>query len=338
MALTTVQTGMLGSDAQMLSFRNKIINGNMNIWQRGTTFAAQPAGVYSADRWYTNVSGTGVFTVSQQTDVPSDNQFLYSLRVAVTTADTSILTTDNAFVEQKIEGYNARSLIGNTFTLSFRVRSSKTGVHCIAFRSVGTASSDRSYVVEYTVNAANTWETKTVTVVGGLDISAGTWDWTNGTGLRISFALACGSTYQTTAGTWQSGNYIATANQVNCLDTIGNIFAITGVQLEVGSAATPFEQRPYGLELSLCQRYCLANTVFGTNAYAGAAGYNIGGRVQFPVQMRAAPTIATNTYSNGNAGTTTVDFVSASGMRYYAAASAAGGVDVGYSGIISAEL
>lgn len=303
--VTSLNTG------QLAGMRNKLINGKMDIAQRGTSFAAVTTGSYTLDRWsYNGVAGTSVVTVSQQSDVPGSNEFQNSLRLAVTTADTSIAAGENTTITQVIEGYNARDLIGKTFTLSFWVRSSKTGTHCIAFRNSGT---DRSYVAEYTVNAANTWETKSITVSGGL-ITAGTWNWTNGAGLYMTFALACGTTFQTTAGAWQTGNFLATSNQVNCLDSNTNIFAITGVQLEVGSVATPFEHRPYGAELALCQRYYVktydvtlppanasSNGQLGTIATSAGLAYV---NFAFPVSMRVAPTTVTLYNSTtGAAGT-----------------------------------
>ncbi|WP_143435966.1 hypothetical protein [Hydrogenophaga sp. IBVHS1] len=167
------------------------------------------------------------------------------------TADASVAAGDEAKIRQVIEGYNARDLIGRTFTLSFWVRSSKTGTHCVAFKNAGA---DRTYVATYTVSAADTWEKKSVTVTGGL-ITAGTWNWTTGVGLNVDFTLVCGSTFQTTAGAWQTGNFVGTSGQVNCLDNPSNLFAITGVQLEVGAVASPFEHRLYGHELALCHRY-----------------------------------------------------------------------------------
>jgi hypothetical protein len=264
--------------------RNKIINGKAELAQRGTSFAAVADGAYTLDRWRFGNTSAAVVTISQQSDVPADNEFQNSLRVAVTTADATIAAGDTCFISQRIEGYNVRDLIGRTFALRFRVRSSKTGVHCIAFRNSGL---NRSYVAEYTVSAANTWESKTITLTGGL-ITAGTWDWTNGTGLEVCFVLAAGSTFQTTAGAWQTGNFLDTVNQVNCLDTVGNIFAITGVQLEVGSVATPFEHRPYQTELALAQRYFYPSEVSLGNALTTTQADFV---FVFKSQMRISPTM-----------------------------------------------
>lgn len=273
------------SQLSVLGFKNKIINGKMEIAQRGTSFAAIASGAYSLDRWKWINTSAAVATASQQTDVPSNNEFYNSLRTAVTTADTSIAAGDFASVEQVIEGSNVRNLIGNTFTLSFWVRSAKTGTHCVSFSNY---AGDRSFVSEYTISVANTWEKKTILVSGGL-ITAGTWDWTNGGGLIARFSLAAGSTFQTTAGAWQTGNFRATSNQVNVLDTVGNIFAITGVQLEIGAEATIFDHRSVGQELELCQRYYQIN---GGNTSGAATTSRMEGFYAFLCEMRASPSIA----------------------------------------------
>ena len=264
--------------------RNRIINGDMRIAQRGTSFAALNG--YGLDRWFFGSSGAMVCTISQDADVPN-NTFQSSLKVDVTTADTSIAAGDVAQLIQRIEGYNVRDLIGTTFTISFWVKSPKTGTHCVSFRNQGTL--DRSYVKEYTVSAANTWEYKTLTVSGGL-ITAGNWNWTNGVGLDVCFTLACGTTYQTTAGAWQTGNFIATANQVNVMDSTANDFFLTGVQLEPGTVATPFERRSYGQELALCQRYFqqLGGGMVGFEESTTTHSYGL----RFMQPMRAAPTFS----------------------------------------------
>lgn len=166
-------------------------------------------------------------------------------------------------------------------------------------------------MAEYTVAAANTWEQKFVTVVGGL-ITAGTWNLTNGQGLAVDWALATGSSLQTSTGAWQTGNFRATSNQVNCLDTVGNIFAITGVQLEAGTIATPFERRDYGRELMMCQRYYEKIVVGNGGAYS-AGGVMVSNQartlLQFAVPKRTTPSMgssAASTFSiqNNNVNTT----------------------------------
>ena len=293
--------------------RNKIINGAMEISQRGTSFAA--ANGYTLDRWVFNVVGSMVCTVSQSTDVPN-NTFQNSVKIDVTTADTSIAAGDFAAIQQRIEGYNVRDLIGQTFTLSFWVKSPKTGTHCVFLRNGDSlVVPDRSYIIEYTVSSANTWEYKTLTVTGGL-ITAGTWNWTNGAGLRVAFSLAAGSTFHTTAGSWNTGDFHATSSQVNVMDNTANDFFLTGVQLEIGSVATPFERRSYGQELALCQRYYIKSL---TNEYYQFPT-NSGAQIQrqkitFPVYMRDSPNV-TRTRISGSAGTTVgADGSNIDGMR-----------------------
>jgi hypothetical protein len=296
----TAQLSSLNGGA-LAGARNRIINGDMRISQRGTSFATldPAADTYTLDRWAFKGAGTtGRATISQDTDVPN-NTFTSTLKAVVTTADSSIASGDGAWITQNIEGFNARDLIGTTFTLSFWVKSPKTGIHCVSF---GNASSNRSFVSEYTVNSANTWEQKSVTVAGGL-ITAGTWDWTNGKGLSVNFALIVGSTFQTTAGAWQTGNFFGTSNQVNVFDSLANSFLLGGVQLEAGSVATPFERRSYGQELALCQRYhqrlaCSIGQTISNNTTTGAA-------VSLRTTMRAQPTMdsgASFAVSSGSAG------------------------------------
>jgi len=290
----------LASD-QGFGFRNRIINGDMRIAQRGTSFAAAADATYPTDRWKYGANNGAVVTVSQQSDVPTGSGLSYSTRLAVTTADTSIGTTEIATLVQVIEGFNISDLVGVTFTISFWVRSSKTGTHCVGFRNSG---GDRGYPAEYTVNAANTWEQKTITIVGGIPAS-GTWNFTNGYGLAVNFICAAGSAYQGTSNTWNSANTLSTSAQVNCLDTIGNIFAITGVQLEAGSVASPFERRDYGRELIMCQRYFYRRTVGSQNNERFGMGMEWPNSVQLPFQhftpMRVAPSISSGNVTNINA-------------------------------------
>jgi len=303
----------------------------MDIAQRGTSFAAIGNTAYSLDRWRWAQSGAMVCTVSQSTDVPN-NTFQSSYKVDVTTVDTSIAAGDYAQIVQKIEGYNVRDLIGTSFTLSFWVKSPKTGVHCVSFRNVDFP--DRSYIREYTVAAANTWEYKTLTINNGL-ITSGTWNWTNSTGLSITFVLAAGSTFQTTADAWQTGNFAATSNQVNVMDNTANDFFLTGVQLEPGSVATPFEQRPIGTELALCQRYYCEQMAHAQSPSVG----NMITPVYFPVAMRAIPT-RTNISSGSSVSATAIALIVSNEQAAYfqIQATGAGGYVLNRLDAYSAEL
>jgi hypothetical protein len=277
---------------EAVSRKNAIINGDFNIWQRGTSFAAAANSQYSADRWGYYKSGAMVHTLSRSTDVPTVAQagrlYNYSLLVDCTTVDSSIGAGDLAMIRQVIEGYNFLPLAQKAFTISFWVKATKTGTYCCSFRNSGA---DRAYVAEYTINASDTWEYKTITVLPSP--AAGTWDYTNGTGLFVEFSLATGSTYQAAAGSWQTGAYFATSNQVNACDDTANNFRITAVQLEVGSLPTPFEYRFYQQELNLCQRY-FEEMATGANAEIFAVGanqsttLNISG-LKFRVKKRSAP-------------------------------------------------
>jgi hypothetical protein len=301
---------------QLAGLRNKIINGAMEVAQRGVLFSVASGATgngYTLDRYTRTASTPAVLDVAQSLDGPASEPTLpLSLRCTVTTADATVAATDLWSVLQKIEGYSARDLVGKTFTLSFWVRSAKTGVHCVTFQNDFTGSTDRSYVAEYNVLVANTWEYKQITVIGGL-ITAGTWDWYNGSGVNVGWTLCCGANFQGTSESWQSALLYGTSSQVNVLDTIGNVFAITGVQLEVGSIATPFEHRPFGMELALCQRYYeksfpynyepVQNIVSLVGATAGVRGavlatgqvtnQKFSSTVKFAVTKRATPTITT---------------------------------------------
>ena len=251
-------------------FKNKIHNGAFEVAQRGTSFVSPANGAYTLDRWSFNYTAATAATITKATDAPALSGLRSSLRATITTADASIAAGDLAILNHVLEGYEIVDLVGGSFNMSFWVRSSKTGVHCVSFRSGG---GDRSFVGEYTVNAANTWERKTIVVPGGLPV-AGTWDYTNNVGLNIGFALAAGTTHRTTPSAWQTGNLFASANQVNVLDTVGNVFALTGVQLERGLKDTLFDRRPFSVELALCQRYFEKSFPYPTvpAQNAGAAG------------------------------------------------------------------
>lgn len=240
--------------ADLQSNRNAIINGDFNIWQRGTSFTSLAHATYTADRWLYLKSGSMVHDITLSSDVPTVAQagrlFLNSLKIDCQTVDSSIAATDYAAIRQRIEGYNFISLAQKEITVSFWVKATKTGVYSVHLINGGD---DRSCIKEINVNASNTWEFKTLNFPASP--ATGTWNYANGIGLQLGFTLASGSTFQGTANSWQAGNFFATANQVNACDSTSNDFFITGVQLEAGSVATPFEYRTIQQELSLCERY-----------------------------------------------------------------------------------
>lgn len=294
--------------------KNALINGNFNIWQRGTSFAAIANAAYSADRWrYGKLTTGAVHTVSRSTDVPTVAQagrlFLYSLLADCTTADAAVAAGDLVFLSQRIEGFNWQAFAQRALVVSFWVKATKTGIHCVALGN----GVDRTYVGEYTIATTATWEYKTVTLTASP--AAGTWDYTTGIGAELRFTLMAGSTYQTTAGAWQTGDFFATASQVNACDDALNDFRIAGVQLEIGSVATEIEAVPFEAQLARCQRYYAKTFPYATAPAqnAGTTGALIGGQVtgastlqhlgwwDFPVQMRATPTGTTYNPSAANA-------------------------------------
>ena len=300
-----------------LGRRNLIINGAMQVAQRGTSFTSLATGTYALDRYQFYRSGGGNWNVEQSTDAP-DN-FKNSVKITVSTADSSIAAGDYYLFGQKIEGQNMSHLnfgssAAQTVTLSFQVKSSLTGT----FSGVLTNSAEnRSYPFTYSISTANTWEAKTVTVAGD---TSGTWLDTNNIGMEVWFDMGSGTTYQGTAGAWAGATYYAASSSTQLIGTASATFQITGVQLEVGSVATPFEHRSYGEELALCQRYFqrAVDNDTGDNLSTGAnqAG-TTAVRFVWPlsVPLRASPTVsqtgtgwkmfAYNT-SNGSTNTPTV--------------------------------
>ena len=243
-------TGQILGAGNSTAFKNRIINGGMVIDQRGSASnpVATGAGV---DRFLYGNNGAGVVTFGQSTTAPAG--FINSSVVTVTTADSSIANSDLYYIYQQIEGLNVADLSfgtasAQTVTLSFWVRSSVIGTYGAV---IANSSGNRSYVSNYTINVANTWEQKLVTVAGD---TSGTWLTTNGIGLSIRWGLAAGSNWQGTAGVWGTANAVCSSSQVNFMATVSNTFYLTGVQLEVGSQATSFDYRDYGRELILCQR------------------------------------------------------------------------------------
>lgn len=292
----SVTNAKLAFDGGALGYRNKIIGGDFttNPWQRGTSFTGAANNTYTADRFVYGASGTGVVNILKTADAPTATEAglftQHCLHVDVTTADAAMDAADVYNIVQKIEGLNAASFgfgqSGTRYvTLSFWHKHTKTGTYCVALRN---GSNTRSYVAEYTQDVTNTWEKATVTVA--VD-TTGTWLYDTGVGLNVAFVLAAGSTVLTTKDTWATGDFVATANQVNALDSTANNFKIALVQLEAGTTATPFETRSVGQELALCQRYFQKfGTVRASQYAAGPSTLQV--PVFFIQQMRASPTVS----------------------------------------------
>ena len=339
--------------------RNRIINGAMVIDQRNAGAAVtvnnDSSNFFIADRWFANgVNTDGVFTGQQVTTAPTG--FNNSLQFTVTTADASIGETQGYTFRQRIEGYNFADLgwgtaNAKTITISFWVRSSLTGTFG---GSLFNGNGGRAYAFSFSISAANTFEYKTVTIAGD---TTGTWSTTNGTALNLTFSLGVGSTYKGTAGSWGSTLYLAPTGSVDLISTLSATFFITGVQLEEGSVPTSFEYRPYGTELSLCQRYFVKTNPENASRSGGSWGSlfttTSAGLTGFlPVVMRVAPTFVqggtqNNFYVNGvntNATGTGQNF-SASVQSYSWEAvslspSGTVGLPISYNGqaLLSAEL
>jgi hypothetical protein len=280
--LTKVSAGVLNID-DLYGFRNRIINGDMRIAQRGT--AAVTASNYVVDRWAFFENGSMVFSVQQSTTAPAG--YVNSLAVTVSTSASPSAATRSQLY-QSIEGLNVSDLAwgtasAKTVTLSFWVRSSLTGQFG---GSLQNSAKNRSYPFSYTISAANTWEQKSITIAGD---TSGTWLTTNGIGVDLMIDLGAGSDLLGTAGAWAGADYRGATGDVKLNETSGATFYITGVQLEVGSVATPFERRPFGTELALCQRYFQKITAapgVGQNGSTTIVDLNF----TFRVDMRATPT------------------------------------------------
>ena len=288
--------GSISPDSSV--FRNRIINGAMVIDQRnaGASVSNTGAVAYTTDRWYSQgASSAGVFSCQQVTDAPTG--FSYSEKLTVTTNSTPSGTQAYKYI-QRIEGYNLADFnLGlstcASFTLSFWVKSSLTGTFGGSFWGAGAT---RWFVFSYTINSANTWEYKTVTVT---PITSGSFDTTNGIGLQLTFNIGAGSSSLTTANAWNSGSteYYGPTGQTNIIATNGATWQIAGVQLEKGSTATSFDYRPYGTELQLSQRYY--SQLGGAYNIGVGQGFNTSGSaasifVKFPTTMRTAPTMVAN--------------------------------------------
>jgi len=338
--------------AGAFSGRNLIINGAQEVDQRGSGSSAIGTltnGKYITDRW--NVRGEGNTTgqCSQSANVPDG--FVNSLLIEVGATAVARSANTNRFIRHNMEGYSMRSLRWGTSaakaaTISFWIKSSLTGTYSFAFFS---GSLDQHYATNYTIDTADTWEFKTISVPGP---TSGTFRTDNGLALYIQWDLGTGSNYQTsTLNQWASGDKRCSNNAVDFFNTANATLRITGIQFEMGEKVTSFEYRSYGDELARCQRYfCKSyndgvnpgtNTSIGIKSirnYSSDARSDHSTTCQFPVTMRAAPTVVfyakggtQDRFSTGNStygvfsGTNTISSASNHGMT------GLGGVSLGTS-------
>jgi len=286
MAVSTIDPNGLNI-GQIGGTRNKIINGAMTLDQRNAGASVTPTGsVYTLDRWQANIDVASKLSFEQSTTAPTG--FVNSLLITSLSA-YSIGVDDQFNIQQRIEGTNISDLAWGTasakpITFSFWVRSSLTGTFGGSLRN---SAQNRSYPFTYSISAADTWEYKSVTVAGD---TTGTWLTTTSSGIIVSFSMGAGANKISAAGAWAGADYRGATGQTNLVATSGATFYLTGVQLEAGDTATPFEHRSYGQELALCQRYYQIVDVNGTVSFRWAAGYGNTGNMAFllPTPMRSS--------------------------------------------------
>ena len=282
-------------------YRNIIINGDMSVAQRTTSASSlTSSGYHALDRFRCVIVTAGTWTISQSTTVPSGQGFATSMKWDNTTADSSLGASDFVSVQQFIEGQNLQYLKKGTssaesLTVSFWVRSNKTGTYILELKD---NDNTRAISQSYTISSADTWEKKELTFAGD---TTGTLDNDSNASFLVQFALAAGSDY--TSGSLQtSWGAETTANryvgQVNLADSTSNEWYMTGLQVEVGTAASDFEFLPHDVNLRRCQRYFIDMANQSGVSYSSTNGMTW--NLQFPTTMRTAPSTAFNYSGTAN--------------------------------------
>ncbi len=294
--LTSVNGGAIGT-------RNLIINGAMDVAQRATSQASiTTSGFYTVDRFAISLSSLGTWTQSQSTTVPSAKGFTKSLKMDVTTADSSPAAGDFCAIQYKIEAQDLQLLkygtsSAETITLKFHVRSPKTGTHIV---HIYQNDGNRHIAKAYTISSADTFQEVTINIEGD---TGGTINNDNGIGLQVEFFLGAGTNFTSGALATSWAGYTqanSAVGQVNCADNTANNFFITGVQLEVGEVGTAYQFKPVGEELILCKRYFQKYTGIRLKHYTDN-NFDNGSFFVMPVAMRSSPTITNNQTTNTNA-------------------------------------
>ena len=305
-AAELAKMGEVLTNSQIGGRRNIVINGAMQVAQRGTSFTSQTADHYFVDRFKLGATSLGTWTTSQSTDSPTG--FSYSAKIECTAADASPATTDLLYFYTRFEGQDLQHLKFGTsdaesITISFYVKCSKTGVFTVNWRN---QDAGRSIGSDVTINSADTWEFKTITFAGD---TSGAFTNDNGWSANLEFFLNGGTNFTSgstltsyashsnTNGTRAGGTTLALGANV------GETIQFTGIQLEVGSTATPFEHRSFGEELALCQRYFFQITGTGSEYATMSSGQMYGvttylGYFKTPVPMRTTPSFSLNNSLN----------------------------------------
>lgn len=312
----TLAVSIAQGGANNVTMRNRIINGAMMIDQRNAGASVTPVALeYQIDRWRYFASQASKITMGQnQGSVTPPAGFTNYLGLTSSSA-YSVLATDFFGYQQFVEGFNCADLgwgtsNAQTVTLSFWVRSSLTGTFGGSIQNSGT---NRSYPFIYTISAANTWEQKTVTIPGD---TSGTWLTTNGRGMSVNLMIGVGSNNSGTAGVWAGADYRSATGATSVVGTNGATFYITGVQLEAGTTATSFEQRLYGTELALCQRYYQSIPRLDYNPAANMVSTTAYFMCWYKQSMRTSASLTLGTPGSGS-GAWTADNGTTDGCRVY---------------------
>ena len=307
--------------AGQINFKNLIINGDMSIAQRGTSFSFSSSSGYTVDRFdFTQTSGaTGDCTITQEADAPSNTGLVKSVKIVVDTAETPT-SSGNCIFQQGIEGFNCAPLEHGqssppSATLSFWVKSNKTGTYSVQIKAQG--STGRYVLFDYTISLANTWEKKTITWVGDTSIAL---NYDNSNQLRVIWHLSSGPDDKVSpTSSWVTSSSLQmSSNAVNFFDSASNEIYITGVQLEADTSASDFEFLPYDVNLNRCQRYFQfmggVASGFPMMQVYGISGSDMRTPLSFPTTMRASPTATVNgTWQTLNTANPTFDFLSPEG-------------------------